>query len=181
MFKDNLFEEALIFAATNHKNQKRKGNKLPYIIHPMWVANVLMKVKQSRNMVLLLTVCLLHDTVEDCGVQIETIAKLFGYQVAALVEELTLDKTQYEKIGKKEYLAIKMSSMSSYGLTIKLCDRFDNIEDMKSMNQEFILNYISETRYILSYIRSMRKFTKTQLKLVELIETEMLKYESVPA
>jgi (p)ppGpp synthase/HD superfamily hydrolase len=166
---NSMLEDIIIFAAKKHRGQSRKGNKLPYIIHPTRVAMILLELKESKNINLLLAVCFLHDTVEDCGVSLKTIAKKFGHAIASLVGELTLDKDKYETIGKTEYLCQEVLQMSSYALCIKLCDRLDNVRDMKSMTPEFRAKYSAETRKILENL-SNRKLTKTHKKLVKLIQ-----------
>jgi myo-inositol-1(or 4)-monophosphatase len=75
-----LFEQALEFALQKHKGQKRKGNNMPYFWHPMSVARNVQEVKESTNLELLMTVAILHDTVEDCkhlNVTIQEIAEVF--------------------------------------------------------------------------------------------------------
>lgn len=171
-----LLEDAIVFAAQKHKGQVRKGNKMPYIIHPMRVLHNLLAIKESKNIMIMSAAAILHDTVEDCGVKIQEIAKRFGYQVAALVEELTLDKTQYEKIGKAVYLADHMLKMSSYALNIKLSDRLDNIEDTKTMSSDFTKKYIAETNYILEKLKG-RKLTKTHLKQIAKLRAAIKKAE----
>lgn len=169
-------EEAIIFATAKHKGQVRKGDGRPYILHPMSVLMRLYKAKESDNMPLLMVACILHDTVEDCGVTLDQIAKKFGYHVAGLVEELTLDKSKYETVGKSKYLAEEMIKMSSYALCIKLCDRLDNISDMKSMDREFVKKYISETKYILDRLEKDRpKLTSTHHSLIDEIKQVILK------
>jgi GTP pyrophosphokinase len=159
-------EDAIIFATEKHKGQVRKGDGRPYILHPISVLIRLNNVKESKNIFLLMTACILHDVVEDCGVTLDEISKKFGLHVAGLVEELTLDKSNYETIGKKEYLAQEMVHMSSYALAIKLCDRLDNVSDMKSMSEDFRKKYKDETNFILNRL-SGRKLTKTHLKLIK--------------
>lgn len=165
-------EEALLFAAKKHRGQSRKGNKLPYIIHPIRVMTTLQRVKASKNLNLLLVVSLLHDTVEDCGVSLKKIGKKFGHHVASLVEELTLDKNKYETIGKTKYLCQEMTKMSSYALCIKLCDRLDNVSDVKDMSEEFKNKYKAETRELLEALKG-RVLTKTHKKLIKLIEKKI--------
>jgi (p)ppGpp synthase/HD superfamily hydrolase len=172
-----LVEQAIIFAIKAHKGQKRKGNGLPYIMHPMRVASVLQEVKESKNMNLLIISSLLHDTVEDTGVKLTTIAKKFGHQVAALVEELTLDKDLYETVGKTELLCQEVLKMTSYALCIKLCDRLDNVRDLKAMKESFRAKYVPETRTILDTLKQ-RKLTGTHQKLISLIELELEKYST---
>jgi (p)ppGpp synthase/HD superfamily hydrolase len=133
----------------------------------------LFSIKRSKNMSLLCAAAVLHDTVEDCGVTLEKIAKKFGHQVSALVGELTLNKEEYEKIGKKEYLLQEMLKMSNYALCIKLCDRLDNIRDMATMGQSFRERYTAETLFILKGVKNNRMLTRTQKQIVKLLEAEL--------
>lgn len=176
MITARLFAEAIQFATLKHMGQYRKGNGHPYIVHPM---SVMLKVnthKKSDNIWLLGTAAILHDTVEDCGVQIEEITQRFGLHVAALVQELTLDKSQYEIIGKTEYLKQQTLKMSSYALVIKLCDRLDNVSDLTALPREKQLSYVKETYDILANLEN-RKLTATHKKIIKLIYKEAYKVE----
>ena len=105
-----MFEKALEFALQKHKGQKRKWNNIPYYRHPISVAKNIETYKKSKNIELLMTAALLHDTVEDCkDVSLQEIAEKFGYYVAALVDELTSDELEIKKLGKTEYLKDKNS------------------------------------------------------------------------
>lgn len=170
-------ERAIIFATEKHKGVKRKGNGRPYILHPLSVLHTLLAIKpNSTNAFLLAVVSLLHDTVEDCDVTLQEIAELFGYQVASLVQELTSDKDEIDRIGKTEYLKNKMLKMSSYALCIKLVDRLDNIKDMKSMTVAFRKKQIDSTTEILAALETGRKITKTHRIIIKLIRKEMKRY-----
>lgn len=171
----STLERAIIYSAKAHAGQTRKGDGRPYILHPLSVMFRVDKNKKSTNRYLLAVAAILHDTVEDCGVTLQQIAEEFGYQVAALVDELTLDKAKYESIGKKEYLAQELYGMSSYALTIKLCDRLDNLEDMENMSESFQQKYKEETLYILNHIKT-RKLTGTHRKLIKQINKVLSKY-----
>lgn len=171
----SVLEKAILFAVKAHQGQTRKGDGRPYILHPLSVMQRIDKNKKSSNRYLLAVAAILHDTVEDCGVTLQQIAEEFGYQVAALVDELTLDKSKYVAIGKKEYLAQELYGMSSYALAIKLCDRLDNLEDMESMSPSFQTKYKEETLYILDRIKD-RKLTKTHRSLIKQINKVLNKY-----
>lgn len=166
-----MFEKALEFAIKKHKGQHRKNTNMPYFWHPISVAENIEEFKQSKNLELLMTAALLHDTVEDCpGVTIKKIAEIFGYQVASLVDELTSDQTQIAKVGKTEYLKNKMEKMTSYGLVIKLADRLHNVEDMSKTSKIFQKRYTEETREILDHLESwVRKLTQTHQRLINKI------------
>lgn len=170
-----MLSKAILFAVKAHEGQYRKGDGRPYILHPLSVMYRIDKNKKSSNRYLLAVAAILHDTVEDCGVTLEQIAKEFGYKVAALVDELTLDKEKYELLGKKEYLARELYGMSSYALAIKLCDRLDNVDDMESMTPAFQTKYKEETLFILERIKG-RKLTKTHKKLIKQINKVLEKY-----
>ena len=172
------FHKAIGFATQAHKEQYRKGDGRPYILHPIEVMVLAMNLKKSVNTFLIGIVCMLHDTAEDCEeVTLEIIAKEFGYAVAALVDELTLNKEEYKTIGKTECLKRHTIAMSSYALFIKLCDRYCNIKDMVSMNEVFRTRYIAETREILENLES-RKLTKTHRKLINMIYKQCKQWES---
>lgn len=172
-------QKAIEFAVRAHKGVHRKGSGAPYIIHPMAVMGRLMSVKESSNMFLLATAAILHDTVEDVEwVTRELIAQEFGYYVAGLVEELTLDKSKYGTMGKKEYLAHEMSRMSSYAFVLKLCDRLENVIDMRKMGKKFQTRYTEETNYIISEVeKNRKKITGTQKKLIDMLKEELEQYQ----
>lgn len=163
-----LLEKAIFFATEKHKGQLRKESGLPYIVHPLAVMTILNEIKRSNNAILIAIVCLLHDVVEDCDVTLEEIAKEFGHGVASIVGELTSDKIEIARIGKKQYLAHKMLGMSSYALRIKLADRLHNVQNITPEHY----SKIEETKYILSSLKN-RKLTPTHKKLVKLIEKKI--------
>ena len=86
----NMIHEAIIFSAVAHKNQKRKGTDVPYIVHPFEVAQILTQANASES-----AICagLLHDTVEDTEVTLEDIRREFGQETAEIVASMTEDKS----------------------------------------------------------------------------------------
>ena len=163
-----LIRKAFEMALESHKDMRRKSGE-PYIYHPIAVAQI---AAEEIGLGTTSVVCaLLHDVVEDCGVSLESIAIAFGYDVASLVEELTLDKKKYKTIGKKEYVAQEALKMSSYALCIKLCDRLNNIMDMEGMKDSFQKRYIVDTLYLLNTIEK-RKLSPTHKKLITKIKNE---------
>lgn len=175
MITAKVFEKAIKFAIKKHKGQRRKGDGRPYILHPISVMAHVQSVKKSNNLFLLGAAAILHDTVEDCGVSLKKIARKFGYHVAAIVQELTLDKEKYLTVGKTEYLCQEMMRMSSYALTIKLCDRLDNVSDLATMDKEFQKRYHKETLDILQRINK-RKLTMTHNFIIAKIITQLRNY-----
>src|SRR5258707_15731852 len=81
------------FAAEKHAQQKRKGeNGEPYFNHLLEVAELI--TASSRDLdVELVMAAFLHETVEDTGVTFAELEERFGKDVAALVAEVTEDKS----------------------------------------------------------------------------------------
>lgn len=85
----SLFEQAICFAVDAHHGQVRKGESVPYIIHPLEVASICASMTADQEV---LAAAVLHDTVEDTGTAPEEIERLFGKRVAQLVASETEDK-----------------------------------------------------------------------------------------
>jgi (p)ppGpp synthase/HD superfamily hydrolase len=171
-YTEEVLEKAMIFAIEAHKGQKRKGDKRPYITHPMEVMALLWKYKKSENMYLLAVAAVLHDTVEDCeGVTIEIITEEFGLPAAALVQELSFDKSQYELLGKQEYQSQQINMMSSYAFYIKLVDIYVNICDMESLPEEKQMEMLKDKEYIIKNCK--RRVTSSQQSIIRDINIEI--------
>ena len=85
----SLFEQAICFAVDAHHGQVRKGESVPYIIHPLEVASICASMTADQEV---LAAAVLHDTVEDTETTPEEIELLFGKRVALLVASETEDK-----------------------------------------------------------------------------------------
>ena len=72
-----------------HKNQKRESGE-PYIIHPLWVAYIVIKYMKFYDPDVI-SAALLHDTIEDATINFtkEDIARLINPTVAELVDGVT--------------------------------------------------------------------------------------------
>src|SRR3982751_3304956 len=81
----DLIRRAYLFSALHHKGQKRAPGE-PYLVHPIEVANILAEMRLDEVSV---STGLLHDVVEDTLVDLETIRKYFGDEIALLVDGLT--------------------------------------------------------------------------------------------
>lgn len=152
----NIIDEALKYATEKHQGQFRRKTGKEYITHPIHVGELLRKYKTSKNIESLVSACLLHDVQEDCDVSNDELRARFGNLIANLVDELTSDEKQIKIIGKTNYLMLKLVSMSSYGLTIKLVDRLSNLMDYPTDN------YKKSTIQIIQYLRQNRNMNKTQ-------------------
>lgn len=160
MFNNAFVNKAVAFATEKHNGQIRKASMLPYITHPLSVGELVCKFKQSKKIDELVAAAILHDTLEDTNTSFVDLVNTFSPLVASLVLELTSDKTEINKIGKVNYFCKKMTSMSSYALTIKLCDRLHNLTDNPTQKT------IDESKEILSFILKHRIINKTQHAII---------------
>lgn len=77
----NMLEEAIIYATVLHQGKVRKFTGIPYILHPMEVAQILSTMTNDQEII---TAGILHDIVEDTDGTLAEIEKRFGKRVACL-------------------------------------------------------------------------------------------------
>ena len=76
---------AFDFGRDAHDGQTRASGE-PYFTHPIAVANILADMRLDEESII---TALLHDTVEDCNVTLDTLDNEFGGDVAQLVDGVT--------------------------------------------------------------------------------------------
>src|SRR6476659_6591534 len=82
---EDALNRAYVFSMKVHGSQKRASGD-PYFSHPLEVAGILTQFKLDSASIV---TALLHDTVEDTLTTIEEIERLFGPEVARLVDGVT--------------------------------------------------------------------------------------------
>ena len=88
-----MIEKAEEFATLAHKGQKRKGGKdIPYITHPLAVAEILKSVKSPPETII---GGILHDVVEDTDTTLKHIGERFGKHVMNIVDYVTEKDTTF--------------------------------------------------------------------------------------
>ena len=121
--------KALAFAADKHRDQRRKDAAAsPYINHPIALANVLVREGDVTDPDVL-AAALLHDTVEDTQTTPAELANAFGPAIAAIVEEVTDDKS-LPKAERKRLQVEHAATMSEAAKLVKLADKICNLRDM---------------------------------------------------
>ena len=159
---DELAKE---FASKKHQGQKRKTGE-DYITHPIAVAEILFKYKKSLHIDRLMAAAYLHDVLEDTDTTYYELISVFGYDVASIVKELTNNENMKKALGKATYLSYKLKEMSSWALTIKLCDRLHNVSSLNGTSESFKRNCIEETIIIINYICQNRKLSQTHKVII---------------
>ena len=120
----SMIDKARRFAGTAHAGQTRKGAEgEPYVTH---VAEVAASVAGFGGTEAQIVAAWLHDTVEDCGVTPGELVSIFGAEVAALVGELTDDKS-LPKAERKRLQIEHAPHKTDAAALIKACDKLANI------------------------------------------------------
>lgn len=133
----NKIRAAFDFAAQAHRGQKRDSGE-DFIQHPLEVASIVSDLVMDTISII---AALLHDVVEDTEVNFEQIKKLFGLEVASLVDGVTKlsrlafqsqQEQQMENL-RKMFLAMTQDLRV---IIIKLADRLHNMRTLKHLPVE---------------------------------------------
>jgi len=128
---------AFEIARKAHGPQLRKDGN-PFIVHPLAAAEIVAEIGMDEDS---LCAALLHDCIEDTSVTHEDIEKLFGKDVAAIVEGVTkLTRVTYTSAEEEqmENLRKMLFAMAQdiRVILIKLADRLHNMRTMEYVAQD---------------------------------------------
>lgn len=123
-------QEAISFAAREHRHHKRKDERTPYVAHVMRVAMTVAHVFGVQD-INTLTAAVLHDTIEDTTTDYDDLLEHFGKEVADLVVCLTKDPHLVENEREAEYFA-GLARAPWKARLIKLADSYDNLLDSQT-------------------------------------------------
>ena len=129
--------KAYDFALKAHKTQKRDEG-VPYIIHPIAVADILSDLKLDSATI---ATGLLHDTIEDTHATYETIKEEFGQEVADLVDGVTKisefeNKADENSKAENFRKLIIATSKDIRVLLVKIADRLHNMRTIQFVKGE---------------------------------------------
>ena len=134
---EDAINRAYVFSMKAHGSQLRASGD-PYFSHPIEVAGILAEMKLDSASII---TALLHDTVEDTVATLEDIERLFGPEIARLVDgvtklsrlELQSDQTKQAENFRKLVLAM---SEDIRVLLVKLADRLHNMRTLHFLKDE---------------------------------------------
>nr|WP_253201424.1 bifunctional (p)ppGpp synthetase/guanosine-3',5'-bis(diphosphate) 3'-pyrophosphohydrolase [Sphingomonas quercus] len=178
-----LLNRAYVFSMQAHGNQKRASGD-PYFSHPIEVAGILTDLRLDDETI---ATAILHDTIEDTVATHEQIEKLFGPNVARLVDGVTkLSKieAQTENERAAENLRKFLLAMSDdiRVLLVKLADRLHNMRTLHHIpNPEKRRRIARETMDIYAPLAErigMYEFMK-EMQTLAFRELEPEAYESI--
>ena len=149
-----LVERAFVFAKAAHGSidQRRKYTDEPYVTHPIAVAGLVQTVRHTEAM---LAAALLHDTVEDTPITLDEIHRVFGFEVAILVEMLTdvSKSSDGNRAARKAIDREHTAKASPAAKTIKLADLIDNTRSIVAHDAVFARTYLAEKAMLLDVLR----------------------------
>ena len=169
---DNLdiIYKAYDISSKAHQEQKRKSGE-PYIIHPLCVAIILAQLEMDKETIV---AGILHDVVEDTKYTLDDITKIFGEEIALLVDGVTkltqlnytADKIEMQAENlRKMFLAMAKDIRV---ILIKLADRLHNMRTLQFMKPEKQKEKARETLDIYSPIAHRLGISKVKVELDDL-------------
>jgi guanosine-3',5'-bis(diphosphate) 3'-pyrophosphohydrolase len=134
---EDTLNRAYVYTMKAHGGQKRASGD-PYFSHPIEVAGILTDMKLDSASIV---TALLHDTVEDTVATLDDISRLFGGEIARLVDgvtklsrlELQSDRTKQAENFRKLLLAM---SEDIRVLLVKLADRLHNMRTLRFIKDD---------------------------------------------
>ncbi len=128
---------AYYYAEQAHDGQMRRSGQ-PYVTHPLAVANVLADMHMDSQS---LIAALLHDVIEDTGINKEALGGQFGPEVAEIVDGVS-KLTQFEFETRAEAQAENFQKMALAMardirvILVKLADRLHNMRTLEVLRPE---------------------------------------------
>ncbi|GMB02094.1 bifunctional (p)ppGpp synthetase/guanosine-3',5'-bis(diphosphate) 3'-pyrophosphohydrolase [Pelosinus sp. IPA-1] len=141
--------QAYELAVDAHKGQTRASGE-EYICHPLGVARILAELQIDA---LTISASLLHDVVEDTAFSLEEIEKLFGKEIAMLVDGVTkLSRIEYKSKEEQQLENFRKMFLAMARdirvVLIKLADRLHNMRTLKHMPEHKQRRISQETHEI---------------------------------
>ncbi|MCD8221618.1 MAG: bifunctional (p)ppGpp synthetase/guanosine-3',5'-bis(diphosphate) 3'-pyrophosphohydrolase [Clostridiales bacterium] len=166
----SMIEKAYQVARDAHKDQRRKSGE-PYIIHPLCVAIILADLEMDKETIM---AGILHDVVEDTSMTLDDVTKIFGAEVALLVDGVTkltqlswsMDKVEIQAENlRKMFLAM---SKDIRVVIVKLADRLHNMRTLQYMSPAKQRDKAKETLDIYAPIADRLGISKIKVELDDL-------------
>ena len=141
-----LVRRAYYYSEQAHYGQTRRSGE-PYVTHPLAVASILARMHMDAQS---LMAALLHDVIEDTGVNKEDIGAQFGEEVAELVDGVSkLTHVEFDSVELRQAENFQKMTLAMAKdirvILVKLADRLHNMRTLGVLNREKIKRIASET------------------------------------
>jgi RelA/SpoT family (p)ppGpp synthetase len=129
-----MLRDAYVYGGRMHQGQKRHSGE-PYFSHPVAVAAILTEQQLDDSTIV---TALLHDTIEDTKSTYGEVERMFGHEVAELVDgvtkltnlQLSSSETKQAENFRKLFMAM---SKDLRVILVKLADRLHNMRTIRSL------------------------------------------------
>ena len=154
------FEDALVFAAQLHREQRRKGSNIPYVSHLLAVAAIVIEHGGDEDEAI---AALLHDAIEDQGGARtrDEILDRFDKRVTEIVEGCTDAQTIPKppwKDRKTAYIE-RLGGAPASGRLVCAADKLHNarsiLRDYRNLGEEVWQRFEGRKKGTLWYYRSV--------------------------
>jgi (p)ppGpp synthase/HD superfamily hydrolase len=156
------FEEALTYAINHHRDDKRKGTRIPYAAHLLSVAAIVLEMESSEDEAI---AALLHDVIEDGGgpdAEAE-IEEKFGPDVARMVransDSLTGEVFKAPWRQRKEDYIAAIAEKEPDELRVSIADKLHNarsiLSDYRRHGDELWTRFAGRREGTLWYYRTL--------------------------
>lgn len=130
-----LLDKAIMLAVKAHSGTTRKGNNLPYIIHPLEAVSIVATMTDDIN---LMAAAALHDVIEDTSYSYEDIAKEFGENIAEIVlaesdEKMQADERETWYVRKKTMI----ERLKTADRGVKIVALGDKLSNMRAIAADY--------------------------------------------
>ncbi|MGB1464699.1 MAG: HD domain-containing protein, partial [Parvibaculales bacterium] len=134
---EELLNRAYVYATQKHGDQKRASGD-PYYSHPVEVAGILTDLRLDTASI---ATALLHDTIEDTDATFGEIEKIFGREIADMVNGVTkmslLELSSADMAQAENFRKLLLATASDVRiLLVKLADRLHNMRTLHFISSD---------------------------------------------
>ena len=165
-FTERLYK-AINTATYAHRDQKRKGSDMLYIVHPFGAMIIAGKVTDDEDT---LIACLFHDIIEDVPKEYpeDTMRSEFGDRVVEIVLGVTKDDTIKDwKLRSDSYLKHLEFEASDESVLVSAADKIHNLmsilDDYKKIDDELWGKFNSTKEQQLWWYQTVAKVVRKRL------------------
>ncbi len=151
----SLAFEAMMFARSAHKDQRRKYTGNPYTDHLAEVAGIVatVAIESTEMQGAMIATAWLHDCVEDQDISPAAIARQFGSVIQAGVLALS-DLEIGNRAERKAASRSRLAKAPYWVQTIKLADLISNTASIVKHDPTFAVTYLAEKRALLEVMKN---------------------------
>jgi guanosine-3',5'-bis(diphosphate) 3'-pyrophosphohydrolase len=166
----SVLQKAYEFSLQAHRNQRRYSGE-PYLEHVINVAEILADLKMDSTTI---TAGILHDVVEDTGIDLSEIEETFGTEVAQLVDGVTkISELRFESREERQAETFRKMLLSMARdvrvIIIKFADRLHNMRTLEHVPEKKRRLIALETRDVYAPLAHRFGIAKIKWELEDLV------------